>query len=235
MAWDVARNGFSSGDVFAREPGRHLLGRVRDGDLSSWSSHSDDGGDLQVSFVARMAGSPSTGFGVQAVVDDQAPVHVQDESPTAEPRYRARFYLDPNGFDPGESIGHFRQTVFLAFSEAPLKRLVLIMLRRIGGQYAIGAQVRRDDDTLAKPPFVPITDGPHAIEIDWQQATAPGASDGRFEMWIDGTSVVTVTGLDNDERPVDFVRMGAISVKAGAAGTLYFDEFVSRRLAYIGP
>jgi hypothetical protein len=125
--------------------------------------------------------------------------------------------------------------VFLAFSEAPLKRLVLLMLRRIGGQYAIGAHVRRDDDTLAKSAFVPITDGPHAVELDWQKAGAPGADDGRFELWIDGTSVLTLTGLDNDERPVDFVRMGALSVKAGASGTLYFDEFVSRRLAYIGP
>jgi hypothetical protein len=29
--------------------------------------------------------------------------------------------------------------------------------------------------------------------------------------------------------------MGALSVKAGASGTLFFDEFVSRRLASIGP
>jgi len=34
---------------------------------------------------------------------------------------------------------------------------------------------------------------------------------------------------------VDFVRMGAIAVKTGAAGTLLFDQFESRRQRLIGP
>ena len=236
VAWESDVQDGSSCGVYARSPDVLFVDAFETGSLASWTTSSTDGGDLAVTSAARMTAPPSTSFlGLQAVVDDTVALHVQDDSPTAEPRYRARFYFDPNGFDPGESIGQFRQKVFLALSEAPMKRLLSIMLRRMGGQYAIGAQVRRDDDTLAKTAFFPITDGPHAIEIDWQKATAPGASDGRFEMWVDGTSVVTVTGLDNDERPVDFVRTGAISVKAGASGTLYFDEFVSRRLAYVGP
>jgi hypothetical protein len=226
--------GWDRFDVWARSPDVIFSDGLNTGELSAWSSAALDGGDGGVSTAAAMA-FPESSFGLQVTVDDRAGVYVQDDSPAAEPRYRARFYLDPNGYDPGESVGRFRQHVFLAFSESPFKRLVLIMLRRIGGQYAIGAQVRRDDDTLAKPPFFPISDGPHAIEFDWQKATAPGANDGRFEMWVDGTSVVAVTGLDTDERSVDFVRMGALSVKEGASGTLYFDEFVSRRLADIGP
>jgi hypothetical protein len=31
------------------------------------------------------------------------------------------------------------------------------------------------------------------------------------------------------------VRLGALSVKPGATGTLFWDEFESRRLTYIGP
>jgi hypothetical protein len=34
---------------------------------------------------------------------------------------------------------------------------------------------------------------------------------------------------------VDEARMGAIAVKPGAAGTLFFDQFESRRQAFIGP
>jgi hypothetical protein len=237
VAWHgVAQEGSSDPNgVRARSPDMIFSDSFETRDLSSWSSSATDGGDLSVSPAANMAGSAVTRRGLQATVDDQASLFVQDDRPEREPRYRARFYLDPNGFDPGESVGRLRQHVFLAFSEAPLKRLVMLMLRRIGGQYAIGAHVREDDDTLAKSAFVPITDGTHVIEFDWQQATAPGANDGRFELWIDGTPVVALTGLDTDERSVDFVRMGAVSVKPGAAGTLYFDEFVSRRLAYIGP
>ncbi len=234
VAWHAETFGGGVSDIFARSPDVIFSDGFETRDLSSWSSAATDGGDVGVSLAAGMPAAPSR-HGLQVVVDDTAGAFVQDDTPAAEARYRARFYFDPNGFDPGESVGRLRQHLFLAFSEAPLKRLVLIMLRRIGSQYAIGAHVRRDDDTLAKSSFVSITDGPHAVEFDWQKASAPGTSDGRFELWIDGVSVLTLTGLDNDERAVDFVRMGALSVKAGASGTLYFDEFVSRRLAYIGP
>ena len=41
--------------------------------------------------------------------------------------------------------------------------------------------------------------------------------------------------MDNSLSAVDFVRLGALSVKAGASGTLYWDEFESRRQGEIGP
>jgi hypothetical protein len=202
------------------------------GDLSAWSAAQTDGGDLGVSAAAAMA---STGMGLQAVVDDQAGLFVQDDSPVSEGRYRARFYLDPTGYDPGESSLHLRTRVFLAFADAPLKRLVQVVLRRMGGQYSLAASVRLDDDTVADVGFTTITAAPHVVEVDWRRATAPGANDGGLELWIDGTPAGSVTALDNDQRGVDFVRLGALSVKAGAAGTLRFDEFVSRRYTYIGP
>jgi hypothetical protein len=67
------------------------------------------------------------------------------------------------------------------------------------------------------------------------RATAPAAGDGVFELWIDGTLQASLTTLDNDISTIDFVRMGALSVKTGAAGTFYFDEFESRRETSIGP
>jgi hypothetical protein len=59
-------------------------------------------------------------------------------------------------------------------------------------------------------------------------------ADGSFELWIDGASRSLLTAIDNGASAIESARMGALSVKAGAAGTLYFDEFVSRRLSYIG-
>ena len=44
-----------------------------------------------------------------------------------------------------------------------------------------------------------------------------------------------LTGIDDDASNVDSVRLGALAVKVGAGGTLYFDEFVSRRQSYTGP
>jgi hypothetical protein len=54
-------------------------------------------------------------------------------------------------------------------------------------------------------------------------------------VWIDGAPAGSLSTLDNAAGGVQFVRMGALSVKTGAAGMLYWDEFVSRRENYIGP
>jgi hypothetical protein len=82
---------------------------------------------------------------------------------------------------------------------------------------------------------VPIAPGAHFVEFDWQRASAPAALDGSFQLWIDGTSRANLTGLDIGESSVDTGRLGALSVKVGATGNLYFDEFMSRRLNYTGP
>jgi hypothetical protein len=47
--------------------------------------------------------------------------------------------------------------------------------------------------------------------------------------------VALLEGLDNSVSAVDLVRLGALSIKAGASGTLYLDEFESRRASFIGP
>jgi len=201
------------------------------GSFSRWSSSAADGGDLSVSGAAAMAG---TAAGLQALVDDTNAIYVQDDRPNAENRYRARFYFDPNGFDPGEASLHFRMRIFIGFDASGV-RLVTLVLKRQAGVYSVEGRARRNDGTRADTGFFTISDGPHFLELDWRRATAPGASDGSLELWIDNTSVSTLTGIDNDASPVDFVRMGAIAVKTGAAGTLYYDQFESRRQFFIGP
>jgi hypothetical protein len=150
----------------------------------------------------------------------------------AESRYRARFYFDPNGFDPGEGSGHLRVRPFIAFDGSGL-RLVTLVLRRKDGAYGIKARVRLDDGTRADTAFFPITDEPHFLELDWQRSS--GANDGQFTLQIDDTVSTQLTGLDSDSSTVESVRLGALTVKAGAAGTLFFDQFESRRERFIGP
>ena len=173
-----------------------------------------------------------TAFGLRAFVNDTNSLYVQDDTPNAEGRYRARFYFDPNGFDPGESQSHFRTRILIAQGSG--FRLITIVLKRQLGAYTVEARVRRNDGTRADTGFFPISDGPHFIEFDWQRATGPGASDGSLQLLIDGGSVATLSGIVNDQVPVDLVRMGALSVKTGAAGTLNFDQFESRRQRLIG-
>ena len=178
-----------------------------------------------------MAGTPA---GLQAFVNDTNSLFVQDDTPNAEGRYRVRFYVDPNGYDPGEAQSHFRTRIFIAFDGSGL-RLITLVLKRQAGAYSLEALVRSNDGTRVDTGFIPIAAGPHCIEFDWQRATAPGARNGTLQLWIDEASVSTLSGIDNDLSPVDYARMGVLALKTGATGTVFFDEFESRRQVYIGP
>ena len=50
----------------------------------------------------------------------------------------------------------------------------------------------------------------------------------------DDTPVATLTNLDNDQLVVESGRLGVLSIKDAASGTLHFDQFVSRRVNRIG-
>ncbi len=199
--------------------------------LAPWSTAVTDGGDLRVSAGAAMK---ATATGLEAAVNDTAGIYVEHAT-SDESRYRARFYFDPHDFDPGEGQGHHRTRIFIVFESGPTRRLAAVVLRRIGGAYALMARARLDDNSQADTPFFLIAAGPHVVEIDWRQSSAPDALDGSLQLWIDGTSQATLSALDNSRSSVDFVRMGALSVKTGSSGSMYWDEFESRRATYIGP
>jgi len=201
------------------------------GDLSGWSSTATDNGDLSVSNAAGMVGN----FGLQAVVNDTNSLFVQDERPSGEGRFRARFYFDAHDFDPGVAQGHLRSRIFLALQDNPSTRQVALVLKLQGGVYSIEGRVRQTGGVMGDTGFFTLTPGQHYIEFDWQRASAPGVADGSFQLWLDGTSVSTLNNLDNGNGSVDTARLGALSLKGGASGTLYFDQFESHRQNPVGP
>jgi hypothetical protein len=233
VTWMSYRQDGNNFGVFGRRFGDLIFGdSFESGGLAAWSTASTDGGDLSVTPDAAL-GSP--GLGLQAVVNDTTGIYVEDDTPADEDRYRARFYFDTHGFDPGVAQGHVRTRIFIGFEENPTRRLFAVVLRLLNGQYGLMGRVRRDDNSQAETGFFPITDGPHSVEIDWRRSSGQDAPDGTFEMWIDGTSVATLSALDNSISAVDFARMGAMSVKQGANGTLFFDAFESHQYSAIGP
>ncbi len=201
------------------------------GNLAAWSASATDGGNLSVNASAALDG---TALGLRGVVNDTSSLYVEDDSPADESHYRARFHFDPNGFNPGESASHFRIRIFVAFEESPTRRLAAVVLKRQGGVFSLMTRVRLDDDTQAETGFIAVSNAPHFVEVDWRRSRGPGANDGRLGMWIDSIRVADLTGLDNSASAVDFARLGALSIKSGATGTIYWDEFVSRRQTYIG-
>jgi hypothetical protein len=71
------------------------------------------------------------------------------------------------------------------------------------------------------------------IRYEWAAATAPGANDGFLKMYRDDILVRTIAGLNNDEQTIDEAWFGAIwmanNTQGVAAGSFYFDNFVSTR------
>ena len=86
------------------------------GNTNRWTTVQPDGGDLTV-----VGGPPamSGAFGMSLLADDTNSVFVEDATPTNEGRYRGRFLLNPNTFDPGESQGHLRTRLFIGFDNTP--------------------------------------------------------------------------------------------------------------------
>jgi hypothetical protein len=198
------------------------------GNLSAWTSSSIDLGDLSVSTSAALVGTR----GLQAVIDDINSIYVTDDSPNAEPRYRARFYFDPNSIAMLNGDTHF---IFRGYSGTTTIAL-RVQFRFSSGAYQLRAGLVGDGSTWANSNWLTISDARHVIELDWRAATAAGANNGSLTVWIDGTQQANLVGVDNDTRRIDRARLGAVSgVDTGTQGTYYFDAFESRRQTFIGP
>ena len=170
--------------------------------------------------------------GLQALLDDNNALAVIDDSPTAETRYRVRFYFDPNSIPMSVGDAHL---IFVGYSGTTVQQLQLELRFQATG-YEVRALVMNDAKTMLSTNWFPLSDAPHALELDWRAASAAGANNGGLTFWIDGTQQADLTGIDNDTRRVDQVRLGAVSgIDNGTRGIYYFDAFESRRLTYIGP
>jgi hypothetical protein len=198
------------------------------GNLSAWSASKTDGGDLSVSAAAALVGSN----GMQAVIDDNTTIFVTDDTPNVEPRYRARYYFDPNSIPMASGDAHFIFNGFMGTSTAVLR----VEFRQSSGNYQLRARLVNDGTAWTNTGWFTISDASHFIEVDWRAATAAGANDGGLTLWIDDAQQANLTGVDNDTRRIDRVRLGAVAgIDTGTRGTYYFDAFESRRQTYIGP
>lgn len=198
------------------------------GNFSAWTASKVDTNDLSVTAAAALAGSR----GMQALINDSNTLYVTDDTPNAEPRYRARFYFDPNTIAMANNDAHIMFYGYTGTSTTMLR----IEFRSSSGAYQLRAGLKNDADAWLSTNYVTISDAPHAIEFDWRAATAAGANDGGLTFWIDGVQQGNLTGVDNDLARVDRARLGpANSIDAGTRGTYYFDTFESRRQSFIGP
>ena len=198
------------------------------GTLASWSASVTDTGDLSVDATAKLVGN----YGLRAVIDDNNAIHVTDESPNAERRYRARFHFDPNSIVMTNRDSHYLIHGYTGTSTVVLR----VQFRFLNGNYQLNVGLRNDGGSWTSSSWFTISDAPHSVEIDWRASTTGGANNGGLALWIDGTQHANLTGIDNDTRRIDRIQLGAVTgIDNGTRGAYYFDAFESHREAYIGP
>jgi hypothetical protein len=177
---------------------------------------------VNVQESARLAGE----YGMVVVLDDTDHAYVEDDSPTAEARYRVRFYVrltDLNLLENEEFVH------FAAFDATDTSHLE-VLIRRLSGETNPRVRLRtRDGGGWTYTGSIPLAPGWHAIEIDFT-AELGGSNNGSVEWWIDGMQQAGLTGLDNESSAIDYVRWGAVGgIDAGIYGALQVDDFASYR------
>jgi hypothetical protein len=198
------------------------------GDLLAWSKSKTDTVDLSPSQAAAIVGS----LGLQAVINDENSLYVDDRQPNLEPRYRFRFYFDPNSISMADGDAHY---IFYGYT-GRAKKVLRLEFGRSSGSYQVRARLMDDSTTWTSTDWITISDASHSLELDWQAASSAGAQDGSLTVWIDGAQQANLTGIDNDTHRIDRVRLGAVAgIDPSTRGTYLFDAFESRRQAYIGP
>lgn len=198
------------------------------GTLLAWSASITDAGDLRASSAAALIGSQ----GLQAVIDDNTALYITDDQPAAEPRYRTRFYFDPNSIPMVSGNAHF---LFYGYSGTSTV-ILRLEFRFSNGAYQLRTALLNDSTNWTNSSWSTFSDAPHLIELDWRASTAAGANNGGVTLWLDGVQQANLTGVDNDTRRIDRIRLGPTAgIDAGTRGTYFFDAFESRRNTAIGP
>ena len=175
--------------------------------------------DLNVIAAAAFTGN----FGLQVDFSSTSTVaYVQDNSPTAESRYRARMYVSVAPASLGGDFDNF----YARSTDGAGDMLATITLGP--GGVTFKAFNGSGDSTLG--PF-PLAYGWHAFEIDWQVATS--GANGTMDVWVDGVNMGQITGLSTVGSSVESAQWGFLSGTA-PTGSFYLDDFVSTRDTYIG-
>ncbi len=202
---------------------------------------SADAGTLTVETVSKYSGS----YGLK-VTPDATPAYVQSSHPSAEKTYRVRFYLNLARLNlaSGSSFD-----VFAAYNGAdPLpsaaatgNAVLRAAVRQAGSSKVLDVFTRTDSGEmqLSSPPDV--SEGWHAVELEWSAATAAGANNGFVNFWVNGAAQPGLSGLDSETQVLNYSRWGSVTGAAlsspppgVAVNTFKLDDFGSQRSGYMG-
>ena len=191
-------------------------------DFSQWTSTVEDGGDLSVSAAAAQAGSA---YGMSALLDDTTAIYGSINLGLTTNSVRYRFYIDPNSFTLPTTKAFYACTLITGGSG-----YLYLQFRFLSGTgYQLRLRMYNDGRAgIVSTAWHVISDAPHYVEIVANRATSNVASDATCELFIDGVSKESLSGIDLfDNWPYDSLRLGITSAPSGVpSGTVYFDQLI---------
>lgn len=199
------------------------------GGFEAWSRTVGGGGNPAVTAAAGLRG---TDLGM-AVTLGSGDAFVVDEHPTAETSYRARFWYDPNGWNPNGASGGGRHRIVVGRAGSGDVLFAVEVRRTKSGKstrFEIRLLVYRSGGTNATKWYALGSTGGHAVEIAWQSGSRASAT-----LAIDGQTKQTLGKLNTSGRFLESVELGVEGAPATLTGTVYLDEFVSARSTPVGP
>ncbi len=196
------------------------------GSFSAWSDSATNSGLLSIASQAAMVGAN----GMQGTINNTTAMYVQDNSPTAEKVYHARFYFSPN--TASLSVGKTHDLLIGRNNGA------ITIFHVQFGRTSTGLAVRllaRTTSSDVSTAAISLNPGSNAIEITWKAATTSTGANGSAELYVNGSLAATLPGLANGKYTLEDVRLGPQTLTSGISGVEYFDAFASSRGSYIGP
>jgi len=174
---------------------------------------------------------------------------LQDRSPSCETSFRARFLVD---FDALGVLANNQRNKLYTAQCVPAQNggtctgtgVIQYKIRGNGGTNDIQAWVSDENQPDLRNRFnLPVQAGVNTYELQWVQATAPGASNGIFRAWANNSTLgspdVEITNLKNSGYCIDQVNLGMFKPTRAWANNktglnIGIDEYESRRQTPIG-
>jgi hypothetical protein len=173
------------------------------------------------------------------------PVYVASEHPNAEATYNFSFWIFPN-YITMDPTGEFVIGVGRREGTGTRNIFFVYMRKTSNGLYWTVQSNAREDNGLFQSWKSPVkicgvpstsipcaTTGPIEFAFEWGAATAPGAGDGYWRVYKNGSLKKEWAALDNDTFRVDETRFGALFMQnhsvGNTTGSYYFDTFSSNR------
>jgi hypothetical protein len=148
---------------------------------------------------------------------------VEDETPTAEDSYDARFDLNLDGATL-DSVDYFE--LFVAYSSVG-DEVFRLRVKRTASENRLVSAVRRDDGSYAETQMGEerlLPAGWNNVALEWRT----GVDGGELLISINGSVFAGLTGVDNDTLVVDRVRLGVVDGSVGSSsGSIQLDNFNS--------